>query len=184
MLTAGVLLAACGGSPGPSGPRTVFPVLTGFKITGPTRVGEINDVGLPGLKNISAQTVRLRSVTIVDALPSLRIRDVQAYNSKQVGYNVIIGQRGDLHAECPGQFIPHRIGSFVVPAHKLAAYFVVLAFTFDRPGIYHLRRVKILYTSAGKTFWQYQNIDSTFIVTNPPLPGLRPLPKSAVCGHP
>src|SRR6266851_8057203 len=170
-LLAGALLAACNNT----GPRTVFALEHGVSVSGPTRVDEINDAGLPGLFNLSPEQVRLRSVQVVSPPRSMHVLNVRAYNIKHVGYGGIIGQQGDLPSECPGQFVPHPIGSFVVAPRKRSAYFVVLAFIFSKPGRYHLKRLKIYYTADGKDGWQYQNFDRTYVVSNPPLPGPRPL---------
>jgi hypothetical protein len=175
------LAAACGTS---DGPQTVFSRERGVTASGPTHVDEINDESVPGLHNLSDHPVRLRSVKVVDAPRSLHLLNVHAYSIKHVGYGGVVGQTGDLPSECPGQFVPHPISSFVVPAHRDAGYFVVIAFTFSEPGRYHIRRIKIYYTTDGKDGWQYQNLNRMYAVSNPPLPGLRPEPKSAVCGKP
>ena len=162
-LIAGVPLAAACGTPG--GPQTVFAVERGVTVSGPTHVDEINDEGVPGLHSLSDHPVRLRSVKIVDAPRSLHLLNVRAYNIKHVGYSGIISFQGDLPSECPGHFVPHPISSFVVPAHSDAAYFVVIAFTFSNPGRYHIKRIKIHYTTDGRDGWQYQNLDRRYVVS-------------------
>ena len=180
LLVAGVLTAACA----PAEPQNVFRLDMGLSGTIPTRVKEITDAGVPDLANTSSHQVRLRSIKIVDQPRPLHILNVRTYNINHVGYEGVLGQEGDLPSECPGQFVPHPIDSFIVAPHKHAAYFIVIAFTFSKPGRYHLKRLRIYYTANGQDGWQYQNFDRTYIVTNPPLPGLRPIPKSAVCGRP
>ncbi len=41
----------------------------------------------------------------------------------------------------------------------------MLAVTFARPGIYHLERAKIFYTTDGHSGWQYQDLDTTMTIT-------------------
>jgi hypothetical protein len=70
----------------------------------------------------------------------------------------------------------------VTPPHADSPLFVVLTFTISKVGIYHMNRVKIGYATDGHRGWQYQNIDTTFKVVNPPLPGPVPIPRSGICG--
>jgi hypothetical protein len=177
----GALLAGCSSG---SAHQNVFTMLTGFTGSFPTHVDEISDVGLPGLYNTSDHAVQLRRVQLVAQPSAVHVLNVRAYNSKQVGYGDVGSQAGDLHAECPKQFVPHPITSFTIPPHKLARYFVVIAFTISKPGTYHLGKAKIYYRTGGTTKWQYQNLNTTVKITNPPRPGLRPQPASAVCGRP
>jgi hypothetical protein len=89
---------------------------------------------------------------------------------------------GVLSKECPSQFKPHSLRSVTFPPHADPPWLVVLAFTLDKPGVYRLNRVRIDYQTNGHSGWQYQNTNATITVKNPPLPGPRPLPPSAVCG--
>lgn len=59
---------------------------------------------------------------------------------------------------------------------------MVLAYTIRTTGVYHLNRLKIRYASHGHRGWQYQNMDTTITVVNPPLPGPVPIPRSGICG--
>jgi len=61
---------------------------------------------------------------------------------------------------------------------------VIVEFTISRPGTYHLRKLKVSYSTDGTRGWQYEYQRYTLKISNPPLPGPRPLPKSAVCGRP
>jgi hypothetical protein len=183
-LTALVLLAACSSSSG--GQQDVFQLAGGFTSGFPAHTYEVEDVGLSWgwLRNTSSQVVRLTSVRFADPPPSLQLLNVTAYSYKETHDTGIISQAGVLPEVCPHEYRPHPIGVVTVPAHRNAAWLVVLAFTIGRPGVYHLNQVRIDYETAGHRGWQYQNINTTATVSNPPLPGPMPLPPSAVCYNP
>jgi hypothetical protein len=61
---------------------------------------------------------------------------------------------------------------------------VIVEFKISKPGTYHLRKLKVSYSTDHTHAWQYEYLRITIKVSNPPLPGPRPLPKSAVCGRP
>ncbi len=44
--------------------------------------------------------------------------------------------------------------------------------------------MRVGFPEGGHRGWQYQNVNSTVTVKNPPLPGPTPLPASAVCFNP
>jgi hypothetical protein len=179
-LTALVLLAACSSS---GSQQVVFRVAGGYTTSWPVQTQEVQDIGLSWgwLDNTTSDAVRLTSVRFADPPPSLHLLNVTAYSYKDTHGTGIIGQPGVLPIECPHEYRPHPISVVTVPAHQNAAWLVVLAFTISRPGVYHLNRVRIGYETAGHGGWQYQNINATITVKNPPLPGPRPVPPSAVC---
>jgi hypothetical protein len=45
-----------------------------------------------------------------------------------------------------------------------------------------MNRIKLTYTTRGHRGWQYQNIDTSLTVVNPPMPGPVPIPRSGICG--
>jgi hypothetical protein len=185
IVSGGVLLAGCADR---SGYREVLP--NGSAASAPTdtfsvHVDEIADIGLPTLRNISDQPVRLSSIQLLGQPPAVHVLNIRAYDMNQVGYGSIIAAFGDLHAECPTQFVPHPIGSFVLAPRRYSRFFLVLAFTVSRPGVYRLGRIKVSYTSDGAAGWQYQTTFQYAVrVINPPRPGLRPMPKSEICVKP
>jgi hypothetical protein len=61
---------------------------------------------------------------------------------------------------------------------------VVIEFRVSRPGTYSIRRIKTRYSTRGRTGWQYQYLNITLRVADPPLPGLNPAPGDTVCGRP
>src|SRR5258706_12258830 len=54
----------------------------------------------------------------------------------------------------------------------------------SKPGTYHLDKLRLSYWTNGSRGWQYEYLKITYKISNPPLPGQRPLPKSAVCDKP
>jgi hypothetical protein len=179
----GLLLASACGSPA-AGPHDVFAILNGFSDSAPMHVDEIIDAGLPGLDNTSAAPVRLRSVQLVDAPPAVRVLNVRAYNIQRAGFGDVQLMAGDLQAECPRALVPEPIDSFASPPRQAPQWFVVIAFRITQPGTFHINRVRINYRSQGHNGWQYQNLNLTLHVRNPPKPGPRPLPATAVCELP
>jgi hypothetical protein len=173
-----VLMAGCQSD----GPRNVLASGPfGISESGPAHVDEIIDQSVT-LHNVSGHPVRLRSIRIV-GLPEAHLLNVRAYSIRKLGYGGL-SQTGDLPSECPGWFVPRPIGSFAIAPHRDSDWMVVIAFRISRPGTYHLRRLRISYSTDGGRGWQYEYPTITYTISNPPLPGLRPLPKSAVCGKP
>jgi hypothetical protein len=179
---ASALISAGCASPGaPGGHHDVFTPGEGTSSVQPMHTLEITDVGIFPLQNISGSPVRLKSVTIASPLPGLHILNVRAYNYLETK-GTLIGGAGDLPTMCPRQYKPHPAGSFVTPPHKRATWFIVVAFTISKPGRYNLRRLRIDYTTDGHDGWQYFEIDTTVVISNPPRPGPTPEPRSAECG--
>ncbi len=179
-----VVLAAAGAgctAPAAGGPQAVFAVQTGVTESFPAHREETMDVGVPLLHNVTSHPVRIRYVRWVDKPAAAHIVNVYAYNYRQLGFGIDSGE-GNLPVACPKEFRPRPVSFFVTPPHADSAWFVVIAFTFNKVGRYHLNRVKIGYTTNGHQDWQYQNLNITIRVHNPPWPGpIPPLPKSAIC---
>jgi hypothetical protein len=178
-----VVLLATGCSSG--GQQDVFNVFSGFTSTIPTQTLEINDIGLSEawLHNQTGYPVRIISVRFVRPPKTLHLLNVYAYSYKDTHYG-LISQGGVLSKECPKNFKPHALNSVTFPGHHDPPWLVVLAFTLNKPGVYHLKQVRIDYVTNGHRGWQYQSTNATITVKNPPLPGPRPLPASAVCSRP
>lgn len=154
----------------------------GFITRWTAQTDEVEDSGLSvsWLANESDHSVRLVSVQFASPPADLHVMNVYAYSYKDT-HQGLIGQFGVLPKECPQEFKPHPLSVTTFPPHADAPWLVVIAFTISRPGIYHLNRVRLDYSTEGRTGWQYQNINTTVTVKNPPLPGCCPLPRSAVC---
>ena len=177
-LAAMLICAGCASPQG--GERDVFPASEGTTSVNPSHTDEINDIGLQLLQNFTKSPIRLRSVTLVSPPSSLHMLNVRAYDVTQTK-QYILGMLGVLTVECSDKFIPHPLDSFMIPAGRESPWFVVIAFTITKPGRYYLGKVRIDYTTDGHDGWQYQDIDTTMVIKNPPDPGPTPLPRSAVC---
>jgi hypothetical protein len=182
LLTA-ILAAGCSTAPGG---QAVFRIGGGYTTGFPTHTDEPDDVGLSTgwLHNTTGSAVRLTAVRFPDPPASLRMLRVYAVSYKDTQGSGLISGEGVLYKECPHFYRPHPLSVVTVGPHSDANWLVVISFTISRPGIYHLSRVRLDYTTQGHTGWQYQNINETVTVKNPPLPGPRPLPRVAVCDLP
>jgi hypothetical protein len=181
MLTSFLALVACTSTTSTTSERIVFAVASGFTTTMPDHTREIIDIGIYPLRNITGRAVRLVSVSFANPPSEVHTLTVRAYNYNQTR-DVTLGGEGDLSKECPATFIPHDVSSIVTPAHKDTPWFIVIEFTISRPGSYYLGRLVLRYETGDRKGWQYQNINATVIVKDPPLPGPRPLGAAAGCG--
>jgi hypothetical protein len=96
----------------------------------------------------------------------------------------VISEVGVLYLECPHVYRPHPLSVVTIGPHSNARWLVIVSFTISRPGVYHLGRVHLDYTTAGRRGWQYQNVNTTDTVRNPPRPSPRPLRGHGECGLP
>jgi len=188
LLVYAVVAGALAGAAGCSGPapwrgseRVVLAVQTGVT-DGPTiHRDEVIDTGLPPLHNLTGHPVRLLWVKWVHQPAAAHIISVYAYTYADVGYG-IVGGEGNLPVACPSQFHPSPVRAAVTPPHADSPWMVVITFSISKLGTYHMKRVKLGYVTDGHRGWQYQNLDTTFTVVNPPLPGPVPIPRSGICG--
>jgi len=165
----------------PARPATaVFLMAGGFTTTMPVHTREIVDIGIGPLRNVTGTAARVLSVSFAHAPPQVQTLNVRAYNVNQTGATTL-GGLGDLSKECPTTYVPHPVSSYVTPAHSDTPWFIVIAFTISKPGRYYLGRLILRYRTGTHEGWQYQNINATVIVKDPPQPGPRPLPASDVC---
>ncbi len=180
---AGTLAAAACTSRAPQagGQQVVLAVQTGVTDGYTTNRLEVNDEGLPMLHNLTGYPVRLVSVQWVDKPAAVHILNIYAYTYGAVGHGIISGE-GNLPIACPLQYHPSPVSAAVTPAHADSAWLVVIAFTISKVGTYLMNRLKINYVTHGHHGWQYQYLDTTFKVVNPPLPGPVPIPRSGICG--
>jgi hypothetical protein len=177
------LLAVAGCTTATSTPpaAAVFLMAGGFiTTTMPVPTREIVDIGIGPLRNVTGTAARVLSVSFARAAPEVHTLNVRAYNSNQTGATTL-GGLGDLSMECPTTYLPHSVSSYVTPAHSDTPWFIVIAFTISKPGRYYLGRLILRYRTGTREGWQYQNINATVIVKDPPRPGPRPLPASDVC---
>lgn len=179
LLTVFFLLVGCSSG----GQQVVFRQIGGFTFRFPVHTYEVTDLGMTFgyLHNTTDNPVHVRSVTF-DPMPTdLHIVDVLAYSWADLHGIGLYGEEGVLPKECPDEYKPHRLSVVTVPPKGDAGFLVVVAFTISKPGVYHLDQVRIDYETQGHHGWQYQNINTTITVKNPPLPGPTPLPRSALC---
>jgi hypothetical protein len=137
-------------------------------------------MSIPDLYNTSDYAVRLRSVRLIGVPPTVQLLSVRAYNINRVGYGGIGLGVGDMPVMCPRNFVPAPISSFSIRPHHEPGWMVVLEFRVTRPGTYLIKRVKTRYSTNGQAGWQYQYLNLTLKVSNPPLPG--PRPPGGFCG--
>jgi hypothetical protein len=175
-------IAGCSGhDPRRGGPPPVLAVQTDVTTGSPGRTDEVLDIGLPFLHNLTGHTVRLQSVRWVNQPAAAHIISVYAYRYADIGYG-IYGAEGNLPIACPDKFKPAPVTAAVTPPHRDSPWFVVITFTIGKPGVYHFDRAKIRYVVDGQQGWQYQNLDTTYHIADPPLPGPVPIPRSGICG--
>jgi hypothetical protein len=180
-LAAMLICTGCVSPQAAGGEHDVFPASGGTTSVMTSNTDEINDLGMYPLPNLAGSSIRIESVTIASPPPGMRTLNVRAYDYDQTK-NVVIGGAGDLPTECPRQYKPHPIDSFITPPHaKKPSWFVVIEFTISKPGRYSLRRLRIDYTVDGRPGWQYFDVDTTVVIHGPPKPGPTPEPSSAVC---
>jgi hypothetical protein len=178
-----MILLAAGCSNASGGEQAVFALNSGFTTGLSGQTDEVQDIGLPlgWLHNDTSNPVRVTSVQFAFRPASLHVLNIYAYSFRENPHIGVISQEGELPLECPREFRPHPLSAAIFPPHSNGYWEVIIAFTISRPGIYHLNQVRLDYTTQGHHGWQYQNIFVTVTVKNPPLPGPRPLPPSAVC---
>jgi hypothetical protein len=159
----------------------VLAVQTGITDGYKRNINEIIDIGLPLLHNLTAHTIRLQSVQWVNQPAAARIISVYAYRYAAIGHG-FIGAEGDLPIACPDEYRPAPVTAAVTAPHRDSAWFVVITFSISKPGLYHFDRAKISYVIDGQHGWQYQNLDTSYHIVDPPLPGPVPIPRSGICG--
>jgi hypothetical protein len=158
-LVAGLLLAGC--SPGPgSGQATVFATVTGFSQGGPATTIDTVDIGVAGSRNVTDYSVRLTGISLVSVPGSVHLTNVTAYPPGP-GIGIV---DGNLRRRC-SQYKPYPITANITSPHSAARWNIVIAVTFTRPGRYDLRRVKINYDTNGHSGWQYQNLNTTMVIS-------------------
>jgi hypothetical protein len=171
LLGASLLASGCSAAPGQAREQVVFAVATGFGQGISATTVDVVDLGLPDLRNLTGQSVRLAAVTLVSVPKAVHVSSVTAYAYPHSG-GLGLGH-GDLLRLCRKYDRPYPLTDAVTPPHADSDWLVVIAFTIVKPGRYDLGRAKIGYTTGGRHGWQYQNLFATIIVTAA-LPGTRP----------
>jgi hypothetical protein len=156
-LLAGILSAGCSPAAG-TGEATVFTVATGFSQGGPASTIDTVNIGVPGGQNVTGHSVRFESVRLAGVPAAAHLSSVFAYR-QSVG--VIFG---NMHKECP-EDRQYPLTAAVLPPHAETQWNIVLAITFAKAGRYDLHHVKIYYVTDGHHGWQYQNINTTMVIS-------------------
>ncbi len=163
-----VLVSGCSGG---LGERQVFE--NGRENTsGPVHTDELFDIVVQFM-NLTGATVHLVSLSLVGAQPNLRFVGTSMYNIHRLGGFPAEGL-GNLHSECPRDFVPYPVNSINVAPYQHSNWFGVLTIRMLKPGRYVISQVKITYSIAGRTGWQYFSSNLTLTVRSPPQPGPRP----------
>jgi hypothetical protein len=159
---AALLVAGCSGSAG-GGERVVFRVASGFSQGGPATTADVIDVGVGALRNVTGHSVRLRKISLV-AEPEAVTAQMTAYRYSQTVTGLGI-EHGNLLAHCRRSLTPYPVTDVIAGPHSDSGWLVIIALRFAEPGRYRLDRVRIDYTTNGQPGWQYQNLNTTIVVS-------------------
>jgi hypothetical protein len=160
-MLAGILLAGCS-SAAVTGEATVFTVATGFSQGGPASTIDTVNIGVPETHNVTGHSVRIERVSLVSAPPGVRLKSATAYPPGH-GVGVVLGNL--LNKSCRRLNKPYPVTADVTPPHADVDWNLVVAITFAKPGRYDLHHVKIFYVTDGHQGWQYQNLNTTMIIS-------------------
>lgn len=160
-LIVGVLSVGCS-TAGGNGEATVLTVVSGFSQGGPSTTIDTVDIGVPGGQNVTSYRVRWERVSLVSIPPAVHLDRVFAYPPGP-GIGIV---DGNIFKNCPDNK-PDPITAAVAPPHAEMQWNVVIALTFTKPGRYDLRRVKIFYATDGHRGWQYQDLNTTLVISTP-----------------
>jgi hypothetical protein len=174
-------VAACASSSSPDGTeRTIFGDSSiGGKLFYRVHTDEPVDL-IIWFRNTSGQSARLRELSLAGASGAVRTISANVYSLERIGYNPATAV-GILSKECPSKFVPKPVSSLTVPGHDESDWIGVIALRVTRPGTYLIQRIKFSYSEGTNRYWQYYNDPVSLMVSDPPMPGPRPLPPSAVC---
>jgi hypothetical protein len=135
-------------------------IVTGFSQGGPATTIDTVDIGVPGSRNVTGYRVKLTRVSLASVSPSVHLRSVTAYPPGP-GVGIV---NGNLLKRCR-QDKAYPVTADVTPPHSAAQWNIVIAVTFAKAGRYDLRQVKIYYLTNGHRGWQYQNLNTTMVVS-------------------
>jgi hypothetical protein len=96
-----------------TGPRAI-------DINGPATTGDLIDIGVPTINNLSTSPVRITSVSLVHTSSAVHLQSVTAYSYQQVGHGVI-SQIGNLPQRCSGDYVPHHVNAALLEPTKIQA---------------------------------------------------------------
>ena len=146
-LLSALLVAGCTATS--DGSQNVFTVQRGVTQGGPASTVDVVDIGLPSLHNLTARTVTLRWVRLVEHYKGMRILSVTAYKYSQVAEGIAAGL-GDLRKHCRKEMIPYPVAGDATPPDKDSNWLIIIAMSFSKPGRYGIKRAKIGYRTNGQ----------------------------------
>jgi hypothetical protein len=158
-----VVMALTGCSLTGNSEHIVFAVASGFTQGGLSNTKDVINIGVPGLKNISGNTVKLSSVVLVSPPRALKVVSTTAYLYSQTRSGIGI-THGNYLKNCK-QLTPYAVSDVSAKEHSWSHWLVVIAVKITKPGKYYLGRVKINYLRNGNPGWQYQNLYTTLTIT-------------------
>lgn len=170
-----VAASSCSSAAGrPAQQRVVFRLALEHT-SGPIRTDEILDI-VTQFDNVTGMTIRLSGMSLARPFRDVHVLGANVYNMLGAGgFPAVV--LGDMARECPGEYVPRPVGSLVVRPKQYSPWFGVIAIRISRPGIYVINRIRLSYVMNRQARgWQYQNTYLTLHVSNPPLPGPRPVP--------
>jgi hypothetical protein len=158
------LATACGPGVDPSGQQehTVF-APRWYTDTGPATTGDEQDVGIVELENISGHRVYIRSARFQSVSPAVITDYVVAYSNRHGEDEVGVGNY--LKMPCRQYYKPYSVAKDVIPPHSIGGLYILMGFHIRKPGTYHIRQVRITYTTGGHEYWQDVSIGLTVHVT-------------------
>lgn len=160
-MLAGVLSAGCSPTGG-DGEATVMTVVTGFSQGGPASTVDTVNIGVPDSENLTGHSVRVERISLVSLPPSVHLRSVYAYApGPDVGVMF-----GNLRTQCPAKKA-YPLTAVVIPPHAVQGWHAIVAISFTKPGRYDLHHVKIYYVTDGHQGWQYQDLNTTMVISAP-----------------
>jgi hypothetical protein len=74
-------------------------------------------------------------------------------------------EHGNLLANCRQTLTPYPVTDVIAGPHSDSGWLVIVALSFAEPGRYRIDRVRIDYTMNGQRGWQYQNLNTTIVVS-------------------
>jgi hypothetical protein len=158
-----MMVVGCSSTPVHDEPRPVFARDGSFSQSGPATTVDVIDIGVPLLHNLTGHSVRLQWVRLARHSKVVQVVHVTAYSYSQVGQG-ISAAFGDLIKYCRKEMTPYPVTDVVTAPDTDSNWFVILALSIRKPGVYHIARVKIGYMTDGQVGWQYQDLETTLTV--------------------
>ena len=163
LAVASLALTACSLGGDRTGPqeRTVF-APRGYTDSGPTTTKSDENVGIPELLNDSGQYVHIVAARFQSVAPAVHTLYVAAYSNAHGNMEVGLGNL--QKPPCRQGYTPYPLRDDVIPPHAIGGKYILIGFMITKPGVYHIRFVRITYTIANHEYWQDVSIGLTLDV--------------------